>query len=56
MNEEIKKIDQLITRMKFFFHDKGWKKIYMTNEEADEIIRALETKKALLERLEDDGK
>lgn len=56
MNEEIKKIEFLLNRMRYYFRENEWKTIHITSDEAETIIGALETKKALLERMEDDGK
>ena len=56
MNEEIKRIDFLLNRLTYYVHEKEWQAIHITKDEADTIISALETKKALLEKLEDDGK
>ena len=56
MNEEIKRIDFLLNRLTYYFHEKEWQAIHITKDEADTIISALETKKALLTKLEDDGK
>lgn len=56
MNEEIKRINFLLNRLTYYFREKEWQAIHITKDEADTIISALETKKALLERVEDDGK
>jgi hypothetical protein len=56
MNEDIKKIEFLLNRMKFYFRENEWKTIHITSDEAETIIGALETKKALLTKLEDDGR
>lgn len=56
MNEEIKRIDFLLNRLTYYFREKEWQAIHITSDEADTIIGALETKKALLTKLEDDGR
>ena len=56
MTDEIKKIEFLLNRMKFYFRENEWKTIHITSDEAETIIGALETKKALLEKVEDDGR
>lgn len=56
MNEEVKRINFLLNRLIYYFREKEWQAIHITKEEADTIIGALETKKAMLERMEDDGK
>lgn len=56
MNEEIKRIEFLLARLHYYFREHEWKTIHITSDEANVIIGALETKKALLERMEDDGK
>ena len=56
MNEEIKRINFLLSRLTYYFREKEWQAIHITKDEADTIIGALETKKALIERMEDDGR
>ena len=56
MNEEIKRIEFLLNRLNYYFHVHEWKTIHITSDEANTIIGALETKKALIEKMEDDGK
>lgn len=56
MSDEIKRINILLNRLNFYFHEKEWEAIHITREEADTIIRALETKRNALMYVEDDGK
>ena len=56
MSEDIKLIDFLLNRLNYYFREKEWQAIHITKDEADTIISALETKKALLTKLEDDGR
>lgn len=56
MTDEIKQIDTLIKRLNYFFREKEWEAIHITKDDADIIIAALQTKRNILERLEDDGK
>lgn len=56
MNEEIKRIEFLLNRLDYYFRKHDWQTIHITSDEANTIIGALETKKALIEKMEDDGR